>query len=269
MEKLAPVENIKLVDCFTFYNELELLEARLHEVYPVVDYIVLVEATKTFTGKNKILYYEENKSRYAKYADKIIHVVTNFAEHYPFERFIRAENADWWHEYYQRNCVKVGLDRLKLRDTDLVMLTDVDEIPRREVLQKLKNGDIVLDKNRLSSLEMVLYYYSIFYTTLRKWNLTRVSTYYKFKTFNQPSDMRICKQDDIILDSGWHISYMGDANFIKNKLESFAHCKDYNENAKSIAYLNECLKKGVFNNEQLIYVPKETNTNLPKFYLEK
>ena len=44
---------MKVVDCFTFYNELDLLEMRLEEMYDIVDNFVIVEATKTFVGKEK------------------------------------------------------------------------------------------------------------------------------------------------------------------------------------------------------------------------
>ena len=51
-----------IYDCFPFFNELELLEMRLHELSGVVDKFVLVEATRTFTNKPKPLYFQENQS---------------------------------------------------------------------------------------------------------------------------------------------------------------------------------------------------------------
>ena len=46
-----------IFDTFTFYNELDLLELRLNILGDVVDYFVINEATITFTGKTKPLYY--------------------------------------------------------------------------------------------------------------------------------------------------------------------------------------------------------------------
>ena len=63
-----------IVDCFTFFNELDLLELRLEELHESVDYFVLVEASKTQSLLDKPLYFEENKLRYSKFLDKIIHV---------------------------------------------------------------------------------------------------------------------------------------------------------------------------------------------------
>ena len=39
---------MKIVDCFIFYNELDMLEFRLKELNDIVDYFVLVESTYTF-----------------------------------------------------------------------------------------------------------------------------------------------------------------------------------------------------------------------------
>ena len=46
-----------LIDCFIFYNELEMLEYRLNN--SEADYFVIVEATLTHVGNPKKLYYEK------------------------------------------------------------------------------------------------------------------------------------------------------------------------------------------------------------------
>ena len=57
---------MKVFDVFTFYNELDLLELRMEILGDVVDYFVINEATITFTGNEKPLYFQENKERFAK-----------------------------------------------------------------------------------------------------------------------------------------------------------------------------------------------------------
>ena len=52
---------MKIVDCFTFYNELDMLYYRLNLLYSHVDYFVIVEAKETHAGNPKKLYFEENK----------------------------------------------------------------------------------------------------------------------------------------------------------------------------------------------------------------
>ena len=73
-----------------FYNELDLLEIRLNILDSVVDKFVIVEATETFMGQPKPLYYEENKERFVKWKDKIVHYVV---DDYPFDESILSTEA--------------------------------------------------------------------------------------------------------------------------------------------------------------------------------
>ena len=69
-----------IFDCFTFFNELDILEIRLNEMAPMVDRFVLVEARKTFQGADKPLYFDQNKARFTPFLDKIEHVIVDFPE---------------------------------------------------------------------------------------------------------------------------------------------------------------------------------------------
>jgi len=60
-----------IYDCFTFFNELDILEIRLNMLDKYVDKFVLVEARKTHSGKDKPLFYNDNKKRYKKFNDKM------------------------------------------------------------------------------------------------------------------------------------------------------------------------------------------------------
>ena len=63
---------MKIIDCFTFYNEFKLLNYRLSILYPIVDYFIIVESNLTHSGSDKPFYFDENKERYSKFLDKII-----------------------------------------------------------------------------------------------------------------------------------------------------------------------------------------------------
>ena len=52
---------MKIIDCFLFYNEIDLLNYRMNILNDVVDYFVIVESKYTFAGKEKKIYLEENK----------------------------------------------------------------------------------------------------------------------------------------------------------------------------------------------------------------
>ena len=149
-----------IVDCFTFYNELDILKKRLKYLSPVVDKFVLVESTKTFRGNSKELFYEQNKKDFDEWKDKIIHVIVE-------------DNPDdknpWVRESYQRNCITRGLTEISVED--LVMISDVDEVPKVELIRKLPNS---LDT---ISLHMITFNYSIeYFQTFEKWFGTVIST---------------------------------------------------------------------------------------------
>ena len=64
-----------IVDCFTFYNELDILKKRLKYLSSEVDKFVIVESTVTHRGEPKELYYKNNKELFKDWEDKIIHIV--------------------------------------------------------------------------------------------------------------------------------------------------------------------------------------------------
>ena len=74
--ELAPYRKIKEVtmiyDCFQFFNELDILNLRLHIMSPIVDKFVISEATTTFSGLPKPLYYEENKDEKRINTDEMV-----------------------------------------------------------------------------------------------------------------------------------------------------------------------------------------------------
>jgi hypothetical protein len=266
-----------------FYNELEMLKIRLEELYDVVDAFVLVEATKTHSmGKPKPLYYAENKHLFEQYNDKIIHIVTNFEENYPFAAHITGVSEHWFREIYQRECIVVGLDKLGVTNGDIIMISDADEIPKRDTVVGFRNNSPRI-RNPVYALEMTLYYYTIELTTPRKWYHAKVVKYDTLKNFKLLSAIRLSHfsrgmflecaiqpcHNEIIPDAGFHLSYFGGLNAIKTKVESFAESTDYTSSAKDIEHLRRCHDGGIvhFNGEKLIRIPLAENKNVPIHYL--
>ena len=134
---------MKIIDCFIFYNELKMLEFRLEYLYETVDYFVLVEATTTHSGNPKALIFEQNKQRYAKYLNKIIHIVVNDMPSPPksplsFRKTKDPKNFAIVRENHQRICIDRGIQKLSLEDSDLIIISDLDEIPDSNTLKNLQ-----------------------------------------------------------------------------------------------------------------------------------
>ena len=216
----------KIIDCFTFYNELDLLTYRLNILDNVVDYFIIVEARHTHVGKEKQLYFNENKILFEKFKDKIVHIVVDdFQYRYPNINY--ELNEQWVNERYQRECISNGIDKLDLKEEDIIIITDLDEIPDPETLHNIKSNQIPSD---IYSLEMDLYYYNLNSRYINKWTSGKLITYGKYKELSISCDKIRHYTDCLyIKKGGWHLSYFGNELFIKNKIEMFGH-QEFNKN---------------------------------------
>jgi beta-1,4-mannosyl-glycoprotein beta-1,4-N-acetylglucosaminyltransferase len=255
----------KIIDCFTFYNELEMLNYRLNILNDVVDYFVLVEATHTHVGKEKPLFYQDNKHLFEKFNHKIIHIIVDDFTH-KFPNINIEKEEQWINERYQRDCISRGIDKLSLQNNDVITITDLDEIPNPKILEQIKNKEITIDIN---IIEMDFYYYNLHSKMDHLWHHSKILTFQKYNELNIGCDNIRFYNCPIIKNAGWHLSYFGNEKFIKNKLENFTH-QEYNK----IEFTDEKLIKERINNgndlfdrpTSIINIPIEDNNNLPPYY---
>ena len=117
----------KIIDCFIFYNELNMLEYRLNLLWNVVDFFVICEASRTFIGNVKEYYLDDN--RFLLYKSKIIQIKMDL----PYTNPDISKNEQWLNELSQRDNLYQGVDYLfknnKITRNDLIIINDVDEIP--------------------------------------------------------------------------------------------------------------------------------------------
>jgi len=266
---------IKIVDCFIFYNELDLLKYRLNLLNDIVDYFVIVESTHTFIGKEKSLFFNENKHLFEKFNNKIIHIIVeDFPHKYPNVNV--NHNHVWNNESFQRNAISRGINYIKnLPDSDIIIiLADIDEIPDPYTLEKIKKGDIIIDIN---ILEMDYYYYNLNTKFNDKWLLCKILSYKKYNELNKSFHDIRHKNYKIISNGGWHLSYFGDKYIIQNKIQNFSH-QEYNKaEYTDLEKIDERIKNGqdLFNRNEIIqkvkiednkYLPINYNKYLTKYY---
>jgi beta-1,4-mannosyl-glycoprotein beta-1,4-N-acetylglucosaminyltransferase len=255
-----------IVDCFTFYNELEMLNYRLSILNDVVDYFVIVEATHTHVGKEKPLFFGENQHLYSNFLSKIIHVVVDdFPHKYPN---VNIENNDQWiNENYQRSSISRGLDKISFNDNDLIVVSDLDEIPNPNTLLEIKQIGIC---EGINALEMDFYYYNLHSRFLEKWDRARIISYKSFKDLNTTCQGLRDGYGNCIPNGGWHLSYFGDSSFIKNKIVNFGHQEFNNDNYTDIDKIEERIRNSTDlygrHGCNLQKIPLEENNNLPPQY---
>ena len=116
----------------------------------------------------------------------------------------------------------------KSQDNDLIILSDVDEIPD---LNKLK----VFDKNKYAvfSQKMFMYKLNLINLNENNWHGSKICLKKNLKSpqwlrnlkFKKYPFWRIDKQKNlqIIDNGGWHFAYLQDVKNISKKIKSFAH----------------------------------------------
>jgi beta-1,4-mannosyl-glycoprotein beta-1,4-N-acetylglucosaminyltransferase len=227
----------KLVDGFMFYNELDLLQYRLHSLYDVVDFFIISESTHTHAGHPKPLYYGENKHLFEKYQDKIIHVVV---EDLPFLHPINVERRDQWeNEYWQRNAIARGFPNLTLQDDDYIMISDIDEIPSKSTLELCKKGAYPIE---MASLQFDLYYYNLNSFINSEWNNFKILTWKKYKESGFTCEQIRMSRCPMIPKAGWHLSYFGSPEFISNKISNFSHQEFNTDRFTNVKLIEERVK---------------------------
>lgn len=242
---------MKVFDAFIFFNELDLLDIRLNVLKNKVDKFVLVESTVSFTGKEKPLYFANNRRLFSEYDNKIHHYIV---DHTPNsfkelqERFIKEQDqtikdillnclttsnvpfgeVHWLREYYQKECMKLALRDAKCQDEDICFVSDLDEIWNPDFDYQCDDFSVYKCKQRV---------YSGFLNVLsnEEWH----GTYYtKYKNIKKSSlnhlDTASKTQYEYAKSVGWHFTYQGGAERIKTKLENFGHQEYNNEQVKSL-----------------------------------
>ena len=231
----------KIFDCFMFNNEEKLLEIRLNVLNKFVDHFVIIESEETHSGNKKKITFEIDK--YPKFKEKIIYKKIN--------SFPVSLNS-WQKENYQRNYIVNCLNQAN--GDDIVMISDLDEIPNLEnVNLNNYNEKIIVFNQRL------FFYKMNFGANAANWHGTRacqkkflkspqwlrnLKTHKKYKLYRLDKllfSKNYERSFKIINNGGWHFTWLGNLDFIKNKLRSFAHTELNNPIIINDNYIKECI----------------------------
>jgi beta-1,4-mannosyl-glycoprotein beta-1,4-N-acetylglucosaminyltransferase len=245
----------RLIDCFTFYNELDMLELRFREIYDTVDKFIIVEADKTFGGEKKPFLLDENIERFSKWSDKIIHIKINFPN---------IGSNPWDYERYQRNSFMQALYFLGLTDSDKVMITDVDEIPDPNTISYIKTYPL----NGIYKLEMD-HYFGSFRNKMsnpEKWYHPKIMNWGHLKN-STPDNCRSDFNCQWWERGGWHLSYFGGPEKISKKIGSFSHQEYNNEVIRDVNRISDKIKSNrdfLDDWRSFVNINPESNPYLPK-----
>ena len=237
-----------IYDCIPFFNELDILKLRMQILAPYVDRFVLEEASVTFSGEKKEMLFSKNREMFREFEDKIIYIAV---ENSPMSGVTTHER-----DKFQKNQLIRGMAGCK--PDDIVIFSDVDEIPNPETLEEILKD---FDPSKIYHLAQRMFYCFLNMeevsgnllsitgefpqVTRRQWlgtkicsfgNLPREGIVYLREV--SPEDPRSVR----VADGGWHFGYMGGerdvAKRIGVKVQAAAH-QEYNKSR----YLNEAVDR--------------------------
>ena len=283
-----------------YFDEDLLLDLRLNTLNKFVKKFVITEATYAHNGSKKQLKFDINN--FKKFKDKIIYLVVDKepeniliinkeeSEEKKGEKLILNGMA---RDYFQRENLSRGLQNIQ--EEDLILISDLDEIPNLENLNFNNIG------NQILIFEQKMFYYklNLFYKDYT-WLGTKGV---KSKNFISPQWLRNIKgkkypkwRVDImfskkkysnlffIKNGGWHFTCLRTAEELEKKLLNFAHHYEFEDSGlnkedlkkliaeKRVMYDHNVDKKGYkwsgkskLEKLDFKYLPKHIHLNLKNY----
>lgn len=233
-------------DVCSFLNENDLYEIRLNQHWDYFDKFIVIEAGETHTGLKKELKFDHE--RFEPYREKLHYVsFENFDEEmakYPelldsvalMDRGLMQASKDWTRAYFQENYAVKILRDLGAKDNDVVFLSCLDEMIRKEALEQcleVMKVDTVYQNDLRPILQFHLDLYAYKINLLHKdWTqhyaalLTEVGNFKKVL----PATIRHSSltTHTRVENAGWHFTFLDptDGELVLEKQRSWAHSKD-------------------------------------------
>lgn len=265
----------KVYDLVMVNTELDFLEIRLNTLYDYVDHFIIVESPRTFQGGEKPLVIKNNWADFSRYHDKMIYHELTFPAAFDPHRA-------WDYEDLQRDAmydqVVLGLkgQRTPIQG-DVIVVADVDEIPRPQSLLVLRSCNYP----RRLTLASKFYYYSFqFLHNGPEWPHPQATYYQGWRTL-KPTNLRNgdggfppfrSQEKGVLNNASWHCSscFATMEQFL-NKISSFSHgwmnADQYRDKDKIAAAVRE--GRDLWERETETFTRIEENADMPPLVLEE
>lgn len=261
-----------IIDCFPFFNEVDLLEIRLQEHNTIVDKFIIVEADKTHAGNSKPFNYEINKEKFKKFEDKIIYLklfydqynlpATNLNLGFGSEEICKKDA-------FQKDFARLFLLQNNiLKDNDVIIFSDLDEIidssKINDIIKNVNEHEIVkcMQKTCVFKFNLVLQDYDV-----TGFDGAKIGLWKYMKNINW-MDLRLNRgKEQYKMKCGWHFTYLSkDSNNVLYKLKNYSHCNEF-KNIKNSNDAISAVLKNVRINDIKSHIVKIDET-FPKYLRE-
>ena len=205
----------RIYDCFLYNDERELLAIRLQLLAHIVHTFVIVWSSETFTGLKKRNPFPRDLLNLPGLKGKIKLI----------ELGALGAMGAWNKEAFSRNSLGQGI--ADAESSDLIMVSDVDEIPRPSSLAELVGRDhqdnlVVLGQDYFN----FKFNYQLVHGLQAVWPGPVLCRFQVFKSAQELRDKRWILLEDpntCLEDAGWHFSFLTATAEVSNKLASFSH----------------------------------------------
>jgi len=247
----------QLWDCFLFGTELDMLEAHLTETDPFVHRWVLVESQRTHRGEPKPLYYAENRERFAPWADRIAHVVTDLPDH----------PNPWVREHAQRDAALTAL--ADAGDGDVVLISDVDEFPPPRFLRPGPGARV---RQHLEPDAAVAFLQRVcLFAVDWEWPADEICSVAARVGYVRArrglAAVRDARNRYPVIAGGWHLTWLGGPAATAAKLATHCHLEITPQQAQMVAS-GHCYREGTYYNGTAL-LPVDVDESWPALIRER
>jgi hypothetical protein len=198
---------------FFFLNELLILKLRLAEIGHIVDKIVVVEATTTYRNGSRPIVIPSARDVFGEHWHKVVHVVVDDMPSY--------SDDPWRREYHQRAALMRGLAGAS--SDDIVLFSDLDEIPRPAVLDAFRWCDDKMPP--IMAMQSRVFMHNVDRMKDRWWHAPVVFPVGLLDDALSPKMIRILGHHRRLpwwTNGAWHFTFFGSTASVKHKLSSFS-----------------------------------------------
>ena len=255
---------MKIFDCFMYFDEEIVLDLRLNVLDKYVDYFVIVESVFTHKGDKRTLKF--NLDKFEKFKHKIIYLIydkepINIQTVSAKDDLIKRSDKNIFNAIHrengQRNFILNGLKEAE--NEDLILISDVDEIPNLENLELKKiDQKIILFRQDMFYYKLNLRLPNLIWTGTKACKKKYLKTpqwlrnvkdkkfsFYRLDTFFSSTKYLNIKFVD---NGGWHFTNIKTAAQIEYKLKSYLHHAEFDVNPISKDEIEQVMK-----NKKAIY----------------
>lgn len=206
-----------------FFNEKDIAYLRIKELYDSIDYFVINELSTNHKGipRESIFW---NDKRLDRFKDKIRYKFISIDNKYDslFNIHFRdsAHFIGSWAEHEQRLRLMDQINELNLQEEDIVLFSDCDEIPNKNIFEQIKDYELV-------ALNQMFFVHYINVYTNKNVTGTICVKYKKLKIINdntQNLGLQVLRRHKDYIprleNGGWHYSYMGGPKTVSEKVVS-------------------------------------------------